>query len=130
MDRLNALWAEIAEFGRNLQNVPLSEIQERLNAFKAQVMDIVQNDPSATRTSPTPGTTATPTPGSSQAPSPGVTTPTVPAGTTTADPTPTTPVTGGAAPENPAPTAEPTVAPTVGPTESAPATPAPTSTGG
>ncbi|CAN7501541.1 hypothetical protein [Arthrobacter sp. LjRoot14] len=130
MDRLNALWAEIAEFGRNLQNVPLSEIQERLNAFKAQVMDIVQNDPSATRTSPTPGTTATPTPGSSQAPSPGVTTPTVPAGTTTADPTPTTPVTGGAATENPAPTAEPTVAPTVGPTESAPATPAPTSTGG
>lgn len=129
MDRLNALWAEIAEFGRNLQNVPLSEIQERLNAFKAQVMDIVQNDPSATRTSPTPGTTATPTPGSSQAPSPGVTTPTVPAGTTTADPTPTTPVTGGAATENPAPTAEPTVAPTVGPTESAPATPAPTSTG-
>ncbi|MBP1135044.1 putative peptide zinc metalloprotease protein [Arthrobacter sp. PvP023] len=130
MDRLNALWAEIAEFGRNLQNVPLSEIQERLNAFKAQVMDIVQNDPSATRTSPTPGTTATPTPGSSQAPSPGATTPTVPAGTTTADPTPTTPVTGGAATENPAPTAEPTVAPTVGPTESAPATPAPTSTGG
>ncbi|WP_052500599.1 hypothetical protein [Arthrobacter sp. SPG23] len=134
MNRLNALWAEIAEFGRNLQNVPLSEIQERLNAFKEQVVDIVQNDPSATkgtRTSPTPGTTATPTSGTSQAPSPGATgTASAPAGTTTADPAPAAPSTGGAATETPAATAEPTVAPTLIPTESAPAAPVPTSTGG
>ena len=35
MTRLNALWQQIAEYGRNLQNVPLSEIQGRLDAFKA-----------------------------------------------------------------------------------------------
>ena len=34
MTRLNALWQQIAEYGRNLQNVPLSEIQGRLDAFK------------------------------------------------------------------------------------------------
>ena len=35
MTRLNELWQQIAEYGRNLQNVPLSEIQGRLDAFKA-----------------------------------------------------------------------------------------------
>ncbi|MBP1232559.1 putative peptide zinc metalloprotease protein [Arthrobacter sp. PvP102] len=133
MARLNALWAEIAEFGRNLQNVPLSEIQGRLEAFKEQVMEIVRNDPSATKgtaTSATPSSTATATLGSSQAPSPGATaTPTVPAGATTADPAPAAPATGGAATETPAATAEPTITPTVTSTEPAPATPGPTSNG-
>jgi putative peptide zinc metalloprotease protein len=135
MARLNALWAEIAEFGRNLQNVPLSEIQGRLEAFMEQVMEIVRNDPSATKgtaTSATPSSTATATPGSSQAPSPGATaTPTVPAGATTADPAPAAPATGGAATETPAATAEPTITPTVTSTEPAPApaTPGPTSNG-
>lgn len=49
MARLSALWAEIAEYGRNLQDVPLSEIQGRLNAFKEQIMEIVRSDPSATK---------------------------------------------------------------------------------
>ncbi len=48
MTRLNALWQQIAEYGRNLQNVPLSEIQGRLDAFKAQIMEVIESDPSAT----------------------------------------------------------------------------------
>ena len=48
MTRLNALWQQIAEYGRNLQNVPLSEIQGRLDAFKLQIMEVIRSDPSAT----------------------------------------------------------------------------------
>ena len=48
MSRLNELWQQIAEYGRNLQNVPLSEIQGRLDAFKAQIMEVIRSDPSAT----------------------------------------------------------------------------------
>jgi putative peptide zinc metalloprotease protein len=138
MARLDALWAEIAEFGRNLQNVPLSEIQGRLNAFKEQVMQIVQSDPSATkgaRTSATPSPTATPSPGStsvtSQTPSPGAALPGAPSGTTTAVPAPGAPVTTGAAPESsPAQEAPATTEPTLAPTAPAPTTPTPVPTTG
>ncbi len=54
--RLNALWAEIAEYGRNIQNVPLSEIQARLAAFKEQITAVIKAEPSATRTPPATGT--------------------------------------------------------------------------
>jgi putative peptide zinc metalloprotease protein len=141
MARLNALWAEIAEFGRNVQNVPLSEIQERLNAFKAQVTEIVQSDPSATRNTgtatpsspaslaPSPGSTSGTTSGSSPAPSSGVTRTTpAPSGTTTAPaapapappaPAPPAPAeTGGTAPDVATATPQPTEPP-----------PAPTATG-
>ena len=137
MARLNALWAEIAEFGRNLQNVPLSEIQGRLNAFKEQIMEIVRSDPSATKgtgTSATPSTTSAPgsVPSSNQAPSPGFTGTTgpspLPSGSTTAVPAPAAPVTGGATPVSPAPGPSGTVEPGVAPTEPAAATPAPTPT--
>ena len=137
MARLNALWAEIAEFGRNLQNVPLSEIQGRLDAFKEQVMEIVQSDPSATSsagTAATPSSTATPapagsgsSPGSSREPSPGATgAAPAPTGTTTADPAPAAPVTGDPAPASPGAATEPALVPT----EPVPASPAPTATGG
>ncbi len=135
-ERLNALWAEIAEFGRNLQNVPLTEIQARLNGFKEQITAIIQSDPSATRgvgTSTAPATapsTATPAPYASvpaEAPTPGTTAPApMPAGTATAEPT-----AGGSPPatapadEAPAATTEPTGA-TVSPVAPSPV---PTSTG-
>lgn len=47
MEQLSALWAEIDEYGNNLRNVPPSEIQSRLEAYKAQIIAIVQSDPSA-----------------------------------------------------------------------------------
>jgi putative peptide zinc metalloprotease protein len=63
--RLNTLWREIAAFGRTLQGVPLSEIEDRLSAYKEQLMEIIRTDSSA---KPQTGTGA-PSPGSS--PSPG-----------------------------------------------------------
>jgi putative peptide zinc metalloprotease protein len=77
MSRLDALWQEIAAYGRDLRNVPLSEIQGRLSAYKEQLMEIIKADPSATPAGPsdtpaTPGATTQPTSGSTAAPSPGV----------------------------------------------------------
>lgn len=136
MARLNALWAEIAEYGRNLQNVSLSEIQGRLNTYKEQILEIVQTDPSAakgTATPATPGsaatpTTSTPSPGATSGvglvPSPAASAPApVPSGTATAAPG----TSGGIAETTPAtepPAAEPTATTLVIPV------PAPTTTGG
>ncbi len=73
MTRLNELWQQIAEYGRNLQNVPLSEIQGRLDAFKAQIMEVIENDPSATPvTGSAPATTGS-SPGPSESATPGAT---------------------------------------------------------
>lgn len=77
MARLNALWQEIAAYGKDLQNQPLSEIQGRLSAYKEQIMALIKADPSATPagsagTAPTPGATTQPTSGSTAAPTPGV----------------------------------------------------------
>lgn len=133
MARLNALWAEIAEYGRNLQNVPLSEIQGRLDAFKVQILEIVQTDPSATEGTGTPATpgsaAATPSPsatsGTSRMPSPSATVPAAaPSGTATAAPGPSGGTTPDSAAATEAPTAEPTATTPVIPV------PAPTTTGG
>jgi putative peptide zinc metalloprotease protein len=47
VEQLSALWAEIDEYGSNLENVPPSEIQGRLEAYKGQIIAVVQPDPSA-----------------------------------------------------------------------------------
>lgn len=74
MASLQALWAEIAEYGRNIRNVPLSEIQDRLADYKEQITAIIEADPSATTGSGPASTGATSGPG-------GTATPTTPAGT-------------------------------------------------
>ena len=115
MARLNALWPEIAEYGRGLQDVPLSEIQGRLTAYKEQIMELIRNDPSATKgtaapgAEPSPGSTATP--GSSATPGPG------------SDPDSGS---GTSAPGAPAPGATPEPVPSTVPTD--PGAPAPGST--
>lgn len=109
MSRLTALWQQIAEYGRNLQNVPLSEIQGKLNGFKEQIMEIVRTDPSATPggagtpTAPataspgaTPGATPSPSPAATDQPGPGATVP--PAPDATLDPEPSQPVDGATEP--------------------------------
>lgn len=69
MASLQALWAEIAEYGRNIQNVPLSDIQAALSSFKERITAIIQADPSATKSSSPAGTSAPPTePGPTGAP--------------------------------------------------------------
>jgi putative peptide zinc metalloprotease protein len=46
MEQLSALWDEIDEYGSNLEDVPLSEIQGRLEAYKGQIIAVVQANPS------------------------------------------------------------------------------------
>lgn len=126
MTKLNELWQQIAEYGRTLEDVPLSEIQGRLDAFKAQIMEVIESDPSATPRVPsgtapaTPGTSASPsaTPSGTPGATPGATG-TAPAATSTATapagPQPTQP--DGTA------TAPATVTPSSAPTATAPPAP-------
>lgn len=76
--KLNALWQEIAAYGKDLRNQPLSEIQGRLSAYKEQIMAVIKADPNATPagsagTAPTPGATSGATPGATSGASPGTT---------------------------------------------------------
>lgn len=132
MTRLNALWQQIAEYGRNLQNVPLSEIQGRLDAFKLQIMEVIRSDPSATpggSTGTAPATTGSPSQGASQTATPGATdaapqpgtaepAPTAPAATSPATapaPQPTGPAGTATAPAPVTPSPEPTATATAPP---------------
>ena len=140
MTRLSQLWEEIAEFGRTLQGVPLSEIQGRLEAYKQQIMDLIRSDPSA---SPATGPAPTSGSGQTQPPSGAATSdPTpVPAGPDRVEPAPGEMAPGGTAPGETAPAgtapapapAAPAPAPVDPVTAEAPAapppTPAPTSAG-
>lgn len=128
MTKLNDLWRQIAEYAGNIQNVPLSEIQGKLNGFKEQIMEIVRTDPSATpagAASPSgtssPGSTPAPntggTGGSTEQPAPGQ----------TAAPAPGETVAPGApAPGGPAPA--PTLAPAPGQPSGGVVDPAPATT--
>jgi putative peptide zinc metalloprotease protein len=116
MARLNTLWQEIAGFGRRLQDVPLSEIQGRLTAYKEQLMELIRNDPSASKGTAAPGTE--PAPGSTATPGSGGSGPAVP----TPGPTPVpAPATEPASPGAPAPgsTAPGSTVPAPAPTPSA-----------
>jgi len=130
MAKLNALWQQIADYGRNLQNVPLSEIQGTLEGFKKQIMEVVQSDPSAkprgatataspggtgTATTPasaSPEATQTPTTGATEQSAPGETVSPGPAETTVPDATvsavPSEPAGGAVAPAPVATSAAPT----------------------
>lgn len=126
MTKLNELWQQIAEYGRTLDDVPLSEIQGRLDAFKAQIMEVIKSDPSATPR--VPSGTAPATPGSS--PSPSATpsgTPGATPGTTGTAPATTSTATAPAGPQPTQPagtaTAPATVTPSPSPTATAPPAP-------
>ncbi|MET1085702.1 MAG: hypothetical protein ABWY04_01050 [Arthrobacter sp.] len=49
MEQLSALWCTITEYGKDLEDVPLSEIQNRLEGYKEQIITIVQADPGTTQ---------------------------------------------------------------------------------
>jgi len=66
--QLEALWAQIAEYGRNIQNVPLSEIQATLNGYKEQITAIVKGSSASW-----PAATSPATAGPGGGPSPGPT---------------------------------------------------------
>lgn len=62
--QLEALWAQIAEYGRNLQDVPLSDIQATLNGYKEQITAIIKGSSGTTSSGPTSPASADPAPGS------------------------------------------------------------------
>jgi putative peptide zinc metalloprotease protein len=99
---LAAIWAELAQFGENIEGVPFAELRDRLTEFEARILAVVRQQAEAPESTdgaaadgsgdaePTDGA-ATPTSGSVGAATSG------PAGstgggeaTTTSDPTPTT----------------------------------------
>jgi putative peptide zinc metalloprotease protein len=99
MAQLTALWEEIAAYGRNIQNVPLSEIQAALASYKDQITAIIRADPSASAGAP-PGQTASP--GATRTPAP------APA-TDPAESAPPAPATGAPAPAGTVPATAPAV---------------------
>ncbi len=96
--QLEALWAQIAEYGRNIRDVPLSEIQATLNDFKEQITAIVKGSPAADGTSVA---TTPPTAGPSGGPS------SVPTSSSAPDGRPTAPAGAPAETFAPAPAASP-----------------------
>ncbi|MDR6988660.1 putative peptide zinc metalloprotease protein [Paenarthrobacter nitroguajacolicus] len=141
LSKLASLWQEIAEFGRSLRNVPLSEIQARLSTYKERIVEVIRADPSATHTPPTTGPSTAPSPDATtthsvaptqsappQAPAPASAVPTASVPAAPAVPAPTVSASGSApapAPEpttptdpvtEPAPTYAPTPVETAGPT--------------
>ncbi|MGF6835735.1 putative peptide zinc metalloprotease protein [Paenarthrobacter sp. TE4293] len=146
LSKLESLWQEIAEFGRNLRNVPLSEIQARLTAYKERIVEVIRADPSAGGAPSTAGPGATPSPASPSsgatptvtpsqaAPSEGAASqapgsaPAAPAAS--APPVSSAPVPTASAPAGtPVPTPEQTAPAEAPPTAPAPATPAPAGSG-
>ncbi len=72
MQRLSALWQEIAAFGANIVQVPLNEIRDRLTAFEAQILEIVKPQGATTPGKTTESGRADPSSGPSSGPSPSV----------------------------------------------------------
>ncbi|MDQ0731152.1 hypothetical protein [Arthrobacter sp. B1I2] len=89
--QLEALWAQIAEYGRNIQNVPLSEIQATLNGYKEQITAIIKGSSGSASTAPTSPASADPAPSPTSS-------------LAQAEPTGTAPATAPAGVPNPAPT--------------------------
>jgi putative peptide zinc metalloprotease protein len=104
---LEDLWAEIAEFAANIEDVPLSELQARLTAYRERIEEIVQADPAASTPGATPGPTDTPTPTPTGTVEPGVPAEPAPGDQTPAPPAPEPTTT----PSSPEPTPEPTGTP-------------------
>ncbi len=122
--RLDELWAQIAEFGASVQDVPLDEIRDRLTAFEAELVELVQSDPAAAPASGPAGTAPTTTPTTTPTTSPSGDSPSASPGGSAGDPTsspsgPTSePGTTGTATEPATTTTAPTSAPTSEPTSS------------
>ncbi len=64
-EQIARLWDEISEFGTGITDVPLADIQDRLNEFERQIMEVIdkeQGKPAAPAASPTPTEGASPSP--------------------------------------------------------------------
>ena len=74
---LAAVWASLAAFGRDLQDVPLAEIQDRLRQYEQQITDIVERSAAPAAT---PAATPSDTPPDSSTAAPSSTPTATPAG--------------------------------------------------
>src|SRR6478735_2413931 len=133
--QLEALWPQIAEYGRNSRDVPLSDIQATLNGYKEQITAIVKGASVTSASTPAPSVSAEPSPGPT--PSAAVVEPSGPGTVPAWDPNPA-PTSGATAPteqytESPQPTssvAYPTQAPTLDSGYGSKPVPVPTSSAG
>lgn len=130
LSELDALWAEIAEYGESIRDRPLSELADALSGYKLRILEVLRSDPASglpagDTTQPPADPSPVPTTGGSPAPEPGSTPdPAAPEDTTPDDTTPEEPTDQ----DQPAPTTEPSPIPsTVAPTSDAPMSDAPTS---
>ena len=108
-EELARLWQEIAAYGANIADVPLSEIQARLNDFEEQIMQIIEKDQgplTSSTPSPSPTPRGTTTPGG---------TPTPPSDGPTTDPSDGSGTQSGAPTDDPTPAPEPSTEPTSDP---------------
>lgn len=125
MARLNALWREIGRFGRNIEGVPLSELQSRMEGYQDRILQIIERDRRRAPTErpaadPTPTTSPSATPTESASPTPTATA--GPAGPTPSDISPSTDTTT-APQESSSSTGEPST--TTSPSPDASPTPSP-----
>jgi putative peptide zinc metalloprotease protein len=127
MAALQDLWTQLADFAAGIDDVPLDELQDVLDGYEEQILDVIENDPSATSatgpsdgsdeptsattgTSPTSGTTSSPTPTDTSTGAPTSSATTAPSSPTIA--TPTSPTeTSGAPSSSPSGSASPSETP-------------------
>ncbi|GCD92356.1 hypothetical protein [Nocardioides sp. LS1] len=117
MAQLADLWAQIAEFGSHLADIPLADLQDALAGYEQQILDIVAADPAAV---PAPG--ADPSdPGATGSASASPTSDPEASGSPTSTPTPVVPDSGSTGPSaspsesasgSPTTTASPSASPT------------------
>jgi len=43
-EQLAAVWADLQEFGKHIEDVPLAELRDRLTEFEARILDVVRPD--------------------------------------------------------------------------------------
>jgi putative peptide zinc metalloprotease protein len=117
--QLEAVWAQIMDFGKRIRDVPLEQIQSELAKYEKQILDIVRADAKAAGSSTStasPSPAATPTPsGTPTAPAPA--TSSAPAGST-APPTSASADASSPEPTSTAGTATSTATPTASSTAS------------
>ncbi|KQX66840.1 hypothetical protein ASD06_03750 [Angustibacter sp. Root456] len=117
--RLRQLWQQIADFGRRIDEVPLSELQHRLTQYEQQILEVVQpfvaqpgaTGPTATGTATGVPTTSADATGTATSASSAVASPTASgasASTGPNEPAATTEPTSSPAPGTATPTAGPT----------------------
>ena len=75
--RLQQLWQQIADYGRHIDEVPLSELQKQLTQYEQEILGIVQPFVAQPGSPSTPTTTPTTTPGTATASGSATSSPTV-----------------------------------------------------